>query len=356
MIKKILLGFLVLTIALIGFAVFAILIPAGTFKNITPHFDGSSEIIPISIPGPEDIEIDRQDGIVFISVNDRRATTRNPESAKGGILMYKLSEGIQAIKNITPSGIADFHPHGISLFRSNDSTLLLFVVNHRRSSGRHVVERFKWENDTLLHIESIEDKGVMTAPNDIVAVGERSFYVTNDHYYTSGLSHVLEEYLQRAISYVNYFDGNSFRTVAEEIGYANGINQSPDGTYMFVAATTGRAIYVYEKDEQGNLTKIDDLVLGTGPDNIDFDEEGNILVTCHPQLLKYVAHSKDSGKYSPSQVLKIKYNGPKDFTITELFLNDGITYSGSSIAVSYGNTLLIGSVFEPSILYCTLKK
>jgi arylesterase/paraoxonase len=123
-----------------------------------------------------------------------------------------------------------------------------------------------------------------------------------------------------------------------------------------VAGCTERVIYVYEKEENGMLKKVEKIEIGTGPDNIDFDEEGNLLVACHPQLLKFVAHAKDAKEYSPSHVLKIAFKAPNDFNIEEIFLNDGTTYSGSSIAVNYGNTLLIGSVFEPSLLFCTLKK
>jgi len=355
MIKKLLLGALLLILALVGFAVFAILIPAGTFKTIEPHFDGTTEIIPIEIPGPEDIEIDRKEGLVFISVDDRRSNRDNPGSVEGGILRYTIDEGVTSLKNITPPNIKDFHPHGISLFRSNDSTLYLFAISHQ-TSGNQVVEKFEWKNDTLIHIESIQDKNMMTSPNDLVAVGERSFYVTNDHFYRSGIARVFEEYLQQPISFVNYFDGKSFHTVATAIGYANGINQSPDGKYILVAASSGRALYIYEAAEDGNLKEVDKIDLGTGPDNIDFDQEGNILLACHPQLLKFVAHSKDSKNYSPSQVLKIKFNGPQDFTIEEIFLTDGTNYSGSSIAVEYGNTMIIGSVFEPTLLHCTLNK
>ena len=355
MLKKVLTGFLILILALAGFAIYAILIPAGTFKTITPHFDGTAENIPIDIPGPEDIEIDKKEGLVFISVDDRRANLQTPGSGAGGLFLFNLREGIHSIKNITPLSLTDFHPHGISLYRTNDSTLFVFAISHR-SSGRQVVERFEWRKDSLIHLESIEDKIIMTSPNDLVAVGERSFYITNDHYYMKGTSRVLEEYLQRAISFVNYYDGHTFRTVASGIGYANGINQSPDGRYIFVAACTGRSIFVYEKDEHGNLTKVDDIPVGTGPDNIDVDEEGNLTVACHPQLLKFVAHAKDPKKYSPSQVLKINFTAPNEYEIREIFLNDGSSYSGSSIAVQYGNTLLIGSVFEPSLLSCTFNQ
>lgn len=349
--KKILIGLAVATVALSGFAVFGILVPAGSFKSIEPHFAGTTEVIPIEIAGPEDIEIDRKEGLVFISVDDRR----NNRSVRGGILVYKIEDGIHAIKNVTPHSPSDFHPHGISLFRSNDSTLYLFAINHQ-ISGAHRVEKFVWRNDSLVFIESFEDKNKMTSPNDLVAVGERGFYVTNDHYYTEGLSKTLEEYLQRTISFVNYFDGETFQTVANGIGYANGINQSPDGNYIFVAGCTARVLYVYEKGVNGTLTEVEKIKVGTGPDNIDFDEEGNLLVGCHPQLLKFVAHAKDAKNYSPSQVIKIKFTAPNDFTVEEIFLNDGSMYSGSSIAVMYGNSMLIGSVFEPSLLYCTLKK
>src|SRR5690606_5928071 len=119
------------------------------------------------------IEIDRKAGWVFISADDRRTNGKNPGSIEGGILSYKIKEGITSIRNVTPMNFADFHPHGISLLRLNDSTLFLFAINHQRS-GHQVVERFEWRNDSLIHLESIEDKTIMTSPNDLVAVGERS--------------------------------------------------------------------------------------------------------------------------------------------------------------------------------------
>lgn len=352
--KKVFLSIFILIGVVIAFVVFAILIPAGTFKTLEPHFAGTTKNMPIPIAGPEDIEIDRQEGLVFISVEDRRSNLQQKGSVSGGILLYHLEEGIEHIRNITPPNLTDFHPHGISLFRSDSSTLFLFAVSHQ-ASGNQVVERFEFKNDSLVHLESIADANRMTSPNDLVAVGERSFYVTNDHLHTAGFSKSIEEYLQRSISYVNYYDGKSFQKVADQIGYANGINESPDRKYIVVAGSTDRALWVYTKSETGSLTAIDKIELGTGPDNIDFDADGNILVACHPQLLKFVAHSKDAKNCSPSQVLKINYTGPTKFTIEEIFLNDGTNYSGSSIAVTYGNTLLIGSVFEPSLLHCTLE-
>ena len=192
----------------------------------------------------------------------------------------------------------------------------------------------------------------MTAPNDVVAVGEREFYVTNDHYYARpGAGRLLEEYLQRAISYVNYFDGSKFRTVAEGIAYANGINVSPDGKKVHVAATTGRKVYTYDRGSDGSLTLTAEQDLETGVDNIDITANGDLWIGCHPQLLKYSAHALDHSNRSPSQVIRMRPDG----TSEEIFLSDGVDYSGSTVGAVWGKMILVGSVFEPSLLILTRK-
>ena len=71
-------------------------------------------------------------------------------------------------------------------------------------------------------------------------------------------------------------------------------------------------------------------------------------------MLKFVAHAADPAKFSPSQVIKLSINSNGEYEQKEIFLNNGAAYSGSSVAAVYNNTLLIGSVFENSILYCIL--
>ncbi|MFM9076056.1 MAG: SMP-30/gluconolactonase/LRE family protein, partial [Bacteroidota bacterium] len=182
--------------------------------------------------------------------------------------------------------------------------------------------------------------------------GEREFYVSNDHYYAAeGIGRMLEEYLQRAISYVNYFDGRQFRKVADGIAYANGITVSPDGKQVYVAATTGRKLITYNRQDDGSLMFVSDQDLATGVDNIDITANGDLWIGCHPQLLKYSAHAVDHSNRSPSQILRVGKSGQ----VEEIFLNDGGDYSGSTVGAIYGNMILIGSVFEPSLLICVRK-
>lgn len=356
--KRFLLIVSTVIVMIIVWLVADILIAAGVFKDIKPHFDGTEKLHVLPVAGPEDLAVDQMTGLAFVSVDDRRANLKTPGSVPGAILIFDHKSDTPVFRNVTPASMTDFHPHGLSLLRLADGRVLLFVVNHLQRTSGHAVERFEWRNDSLIHLEQIRDPELMTSPNDLLAVDERIFYVTNDHEFPNpGLSRTLEDYLQRAVSYVNYYDGQAFRKVADDIAYANGINRSADGRRIYVAATTGRKVITYDIDSlDGSLKKIKETDMATGVDNIEMDQNGHLWIGCHPQLLKFVAHSKDPSKKSPSQILRLKPLADGGFRTEEIYLNDGMAYSGSTIAVPVGNMILVGSVFEKTLLVCRLKK
>lgn len=347
------LAFIILAVLL--YAIIGILVPAGVFKTISPHFDGAQAKVSLPIAGPEDITIDQESGLAFISVDDRWANRSAANSVNGSILVMNLSDSIPTFKNITPT-LKDFHPHGISLWKDPDGRVFLFVITH--GANEQLVERFAWRNDSLVYLETFRDPELMTSPNDISAVGERSFYVTNDHGYSNaGLGRTLEDYLQRAISYVNYYDGTGFRKVATGIAYANGVNHSADLSQVYVSSCTGRKVLIFDRNPtNGDLTLNEKIDVNTGVDNIELDADGSLWIGAHPQLLKFAGHAVDSNKHSPSQVIKLSKDESGKYQMEEIFLNDGISYSGSSVAAVYKNKILIGSVFENSILICTPAK
>ncbi|MBL7870614.1 MAG: SMP-30/gluconolactonase/LRE family protein [Cyclobacteriaceae bacterium] len=354
-IVKISLGVLMVVIL---YAIFAILVPAGVFKTITPHFDGTVTKIQLPIAGPEDITIDLQSGLAFISVDDRRSNMAKSNSVNGGILLMNLSDSMSTLRNVTPADLNDFHPHGISLWKEPDGRMFLFVITHGANRDKQSVERFIWRNDSLIYLETILHPTLMTSPNDLTAVGERSFYVTNDHGYSNaGLGRTLEDYLQRSISYVNYYDGTGFRKVATDIAYANGINHSADLSKVYIASCTGRKVLIYDRDlVTGDLTLNERIRVNTGVDNIELDADGSLWIGAHPQLLKFASHAKDPTKHSPSQVIKLFKDEAGKYQLEEIYLNNGIEYSGSSVGAVYKNKILIGSVFEKSFLTCELKQ
>ena len=327
---------------------------AGEFKEIKARFNGNCRTIT-GVLSSEDIAVDRKTGMAFISSADRRSQWSNGGRAgQGAIFGLDLNSPDSNLIPLTADFAKEFNPHGIGLWRKEDGKLLLFAVNHTREG--HFVEIFEKEGDKLLHRESISG-ALMHSPNDVAPTGARTFYVTNDHGYTTELGRMMEEYLQLAKSFILYYDGKAFKRVAEGLAYANGVALSPDGGTVYAAATVGHNILVYERErETGNLTLRHAIDLGTGPDNIDVDEKGNLWIGCHPKLLTFVAYSKDAKKLSPSQVIRVGVQEPGKYSVEEMYLDTGESLSGSSVAAAFEDALLIGSVFDKRFLRCRLPK
>lgn len=327
---------------------------AGSFKSLSPHAEVVIKKVYAGMAGPEDMDIDRDTGLLFISSADRWKNMRGEKTNDGIYLLSIQSEADPRKLSTTYAG--EFHPHGIS-FLKTDSASWLFVVNHN-SKGSEIL-LFEYRSDSLFHKGSFSSQD-LCCPNDVVGIdaNERfaKFYVTNDHGTTGGLMRTLEDYLRLPLSSLLYYDGNSFSKAHGGFNYANGINVSKDGTKLYVATTTGRNLITFNRDlETGKLELVSTTPLKTGADNIDVDENGDLWVGAHPKLFAFVAHAKDSSKHSPSQVLKLTPEPGGNYTVREVYLDEGSQLSGSSIAVRYGNELFIGVVFESKVIRAELK-
>lgn len=337
-------GFLVI---IIGGFVLQTLFIAGEFKRLEPHFAGSWEA-KTGIPGPEDITIDHRNGLAFVS-SDVRPAARGSGPVRGDVYGYDLNSPDPEPVNLTRDFPGSFHPHGISLYSQAGCTRL-FVVNHR--PGADGIEIFDVEEGRLCHLRTVEGQ-LLSNPNDVLAVGPRCFYATNDHGSRTSLGKTLEDYLRLPRSNVVYFDGSRFTVAARGIRYANGINWSGDGRTVYVASTTGLRIRVYRRDEAtGALTFDRDVKLRTGVDNIEVDPAGSLWVGCHPKLLTFTRHFADPTLPSPSQVLKITLRPQRPPLVEELFLDLGETLSASSVAAVYRDVMLIGAVMGDRFLHC----
>lgn len=80
--------------------------------------------------------------------------------------------------------------------KKKELVLTLFVVNHRRTGS--VVEVFEYTRTTndeslgvVRYVETVASELIRT-PNDVLAMGRRSFYVTNDHFYKQGYMRNIE--------------------------------------------------------------------------------------------------------------------------------------------------------------------
>lgn len=323
----------------------------GTFRSIQPHFAGTCHLVGGPI-GPEDITIHPRTGIAYVSATDRRAVAAG-KPVPGAIWAYDLNATEPALVNLTPNADARFQPHGISLWAGPDGRDALFVVNHPMKGDTpapHSIEIFDLTENGLLHRATLTDPSLVM-PNDLVAVALDRFYVTNTHANPPGRRQTIETYLQLAGAEVIFYGPGGFRSAIQDLLFPNGINVSPDGRTLYVASTTGRSLRVYDRDPGSEaLAFRREVPLGSGPDNIEVDEHGNLWIGAHPKMLRIEAHRDDAATLSPSQVLRVTPEGIVD----EIFLDDGSTLSGSSVAAVRGRRLLIGEIFDDGFLDCTM--
>ncbi len=329
----------------------------GQYKMIAPHFAGTCK--PVSgVIGGEDITIHPKTGIALIAASDRRTDESAEVPTQGAIWAYDLQSPEPRPVKLTDDLTLEFHAHGLSLFPQGEGGTVM-AVNHRAGGGAFgstddAIEIFDYANGKLTHRKTVEHE-LLKSVNDVVAVDGERFYATIDHGYPSGVMRVVEDYGRLPLSTVVYYDGETLKTTeAGTFRYANGINVSPDGLKLYVAATTDGSLSVFDRRiKSGDLSGRRNIALGTGVDNIEIGAKGSLWIAAHPKLFDFLGHAKDADKISPSQVLKLTPNSYR-FDIEEVYLNEGDELSGSSVAAPYGDRLLIGPVFDPKFLDCQL--
>lgn len=304
------------------------------------------------VVGAEDMQVDTRDRLLIASASDRR----HMGSTADGIYALALDKPEAGFVKLAGTPKV-FHPHGLSLFRAADGTLTLMAVNHL-SADRHAIDIFQVavENGTarLNEVGAIEgDK--LIHPNDVLAVGEAQFYVTNDHGSRTGLGMTLENYLTLPRADVLYYDGLTFREAATGLVFANGINVSNDGRHVYVAESTTRRVQSFARDVfSGKLTPEATLDFPSGPDNIDTAPDGTLWIAGHPKMFDLVAYASDPSKPSPTEIFKVSTKDGAPQSVETVYVDPGHAIGAGSVGVTFGHDLYIGSIFDPKVLRCRL--
>lgn len=336
---------LMLSIGVLYF-VFDTLLQAGVFKKISNSNQIPGQIVK-GVLGPEDMEWDRGNNIIYVSSTDRRSTYKGVWQASDGIYMLSPKSGDTHKMKTNYTG--EFHPHGISLFEQLDKKYL-YTVNHFKN--QHSIELFEIHSDSLFHVKSYTHD-LLNSPNDVAGVAIDEFYVSNDHGNTSRLGIKIENYLRMPYSYVVHYKDQKYSKALEGLVYANGLQVANDDSILIVTHTIGREVIFLDRDRvTGELKEFQRLNMMTGADNISVDEEGSIWIAAHPQLLKFSNHANNPMSPSPSQVFKLK-RSEDGYEMEKVFENDGEMISASSVAVHVNGNLFVGGVFDDKIIKIT---
>lgn len=320
----------------------------GQFREISAREPGACEALPLEASA-EDIQIDRNRSIAYLSSLDRRRIIQGT-AGNGTVLQLDLVTTPLRPMPALASAPANFRPHGLALYRMGDGKLRLFAISHPAGAG-HSVEIFEQGTDGLfVHVGGVRDP-LLLSPNAIVATGPQQFYVANDKGSTNVIQRLREFVFRSGLSKVVYHDGNSMRVVAEGLKSAVGMGLSPDGLTLYVAETLGKRLSVYSRDPAtGDLKFERHIELDGSPDNVNMDSDGTAWIAVHARLLDLIRHFGDAAHPAPTTILRHAAGATET-----VYANDGTRISAGSVGAAFDGRLYIGSITEPKVLVCRLR-
>jgi arylesterase/paraoxonase len=320
-IKRILkiIGLLVLVA---GLGTLYVLNRGGAFRKIEPRFAGSCQSLPLDASA-EDMTVDRERGVVYVSYLDRQALVRGEGKASGSVqgtvMRLDLNREPLVLEDALEDKPAHLRTHGLSLYIDPAGRRSLFVINHPLNRGaepEHIEVFDEVGPGRFRHRETFASP-LFNSPNDMAAVGPRAFYVANDKVRKGGLSAGLQQ-LGVGASPLTYFDGTTARVVRDDIASGGGINVSPDGSTLYVSETSAQRVRVLERNPaDGSVMEKARISVPTSPDNIDVAADGSLWVTGHANTVKLIQHFIN-GSPAPTQVLRVVPDDSGGATIDEI--------------------------------------
>lgn len=321
------------------------------FRDVESRFAGTCEALPLD-GSAEDIQLDRDRGLAYLSLLDRQGLVDGVEDVQGTILRVNLNLKPLRAEPALIDQPEHFRPHGLSLYVDDRGRRTLFALNHpvNRGSEPEMLEIFEERSPgRFRHVETISHP-LFVSPNDVVAVGPREAYIANDKAMNQA-GNVLQQ-LGIGGSPLTYVSGGDASIALSDIAAGGGIAASADLRTIYVSETAAQRIRVLARDpDEGTLTEVDRIGVNTSPDNIDVAADGSLWIGAHANTLKLIQHFAQ-GKPAPSQVRRVRLDGVQ--MQNNVYLNDGREMSASSVGVNYDNLLLIGSITARKLLVCTL--
>ncbi len=343
MIRIILIALGVVVLAALARMAFVVPATAGWTTSFEPTDNSACTALDIA-PGTEDVTYDAATGLVFVSTDDRRADGTSPSN---GIWVFDPDAPEATLRYVSIDAPANFRPHGISLYRDDD-TARLFVVSHP-GDEHHILVFDINEDATLSHVRTINDPAIYS-PNDVAAVGPDTAYVTNSSFFGDNPLGVFEALLGLPLTNLVLVDGDEVSQAAGGFLYGNGVQISPDGTRLYAANFIGQKLYVYERNTDTNaLTKVDTWRAPFGLDNIELDAEGNAWVAGNTEVFSFLAHQEDPEARAPSVAGYFEASTGEWATT---FATDGSDIDSLSVVTPLGDQVILGAVFDSHVLIC----
>ncbi|KAF9921985.1 Serum paraoxonase/arylesterase 2 [Linnemannia zychae] len=330
------------------------------------------EIVPGGLEGCEDIHLHRESGLAFMTCGNAEArkrwfppmaklnTSADSTAFQDKLILYNIPTGKYEEMELVglPTG-TDKVFHGLGIYERSPTELTIFAVNHRRGGSVIEVLDYTIGNKFVHYRETIRHELIQT-PNDILATGPRSFYVTNDHTHKSGHKREIAEYLRRPMGNVIFYSPEEAHVAYDQVISANGITSNKDQSQIYLSACHGAAIHVLRATPDHKLVDDDYIKLDFYNDNPSYDPEtDSVFVTGHMKPLALTIGLKKLNVRldAPTKVVKITKNSEGGHSVETVLEEGGSMISSGTVSAvdrKHG-VMLVGTAFsDRGVIRCPI--
>jgi arylesterase/paraoxonase len=326
------------------------------------------------VVGAEDFVVDRVAGQIYVAAYNRwklgDAVSSGADALPQGAIYAAPLRSLARqpsrlpLRRLADGGERDFHPHGLTIYRDGD-TARLHAINHaytRDGSGwtrTSVIETYGITPDGLTHRRTSSAEGLCRA-NNLTALSPRDLLITRDHGACGGIGRWMEDILgldraQVLLGTLSQGDGIRLDTLIADIGFANGIALSPDGSTVAVAATRDEHVRFYDTPAliSGGGDALKTIVkLDGGPDNLSWSAGGRLIAAVHPSLFfaGMARHRWFGIERAGSKAVAIDPSN----AVTETLFHDtgGTLLNAGTAGALVGDTLILSGVLDSALVVC----
>ncbi|KAG0349153.1 hypothetical protein BC939DRAFT_475641 [Gamsiella multidivaricata] len=357
-----------------------VIIDSGLLLGTVQPFNTAGCEIVQGLEACEDVHIHYASGLAFTTCGHAESrkgwyppigpvNTSAENAFKDKFVVYDIPSGKYNVMELVglPADVDRVY-HGLDIYERSPTELTIFAVNHRRTGSVIEVLEYRIGDKAVQYKETIQHKLIRT-PNDIVALGPRSFYVSNDHRHSTGIMRGIEEFSRRPWSNVVYYSPEKTFVAYEHVVTANGMAANLDRSLIYLSACHGGAMHVLQPNEDHSLIIQDYIKLDFYNDNPSYDPAtGDVFVAGHVQPLTMVKHLHTKGRSvdGPSKIVKMSKNpeantvsGAPKYLVETVLVDDGNLISTSTTAAvdRKRGVMLVGTAFsDRGLVRCPIPK
>ncbi|MBW0537832.1 hypothetical protein O181_077547 [Austropuccinia psidii MF-1] len=389
-----------LTIAWLGAKWKPILEEAGIFRKVA-NFNNQKCSAIEGLEACEDIFIDHSSSLAYLACSHRHLRPHwipaldifEPEKLPSrsddyiAILDLKTLQHHRLELENLPDRILKkgIHLHSLDLFihpqtnpeLSDDAPrkATLYFVNHQVPLSTltlpvvadSVVEVFDTViGDLKATYRTTVTDGLIITPNNLIALSESSFYVTNDHssknHWKRKFQPFIKESAHNSIVYCEFNDqSRCIGALIADYSFPNGIVKGP-GSSIYMANTVHAHLRSFEIRPNHTLKLIGEVKLPRAVDNLYVSHSGSVFLASIPKLLTFKDMCLNPKTSIPSEVWKVFNKTEKSsfsaetVKIEKIFGDDGQKVNGATGVAVWGSKLLLTGICSFSVTICEVEK